>query len=156
MPKERVCANGRALSRRSLLAAMPAAGASFAFTASAEASTDPILPFYHQWREAWADWNRLANIPGNEDWEWPESLAAEERAEDALRKMAALTPTTREGIAACAHAVWHLIGPDSASWAPDFQRELELPEFKLLASIWRAADGAGLYPGSPALPIDEI
>ncbi|MCG7630660.1 hypothetical protein MHM88_22905 [Epibacterium sp. MM17-32] len=113
---------------------------------SVAAAIDPVVPHYREWNSATTEWLRLSHMPGNGDWEWPESLAAESRAEVALRNMVAHTPTTPEGVAACTHAVWRLIGPGCAPSTPDFQRELALPEFKLLAAIWRATGGEGAYP----------
>lgn len=146
MPKERVCANGRALSRRSLMTGLPLAGALASIPSTGATSTDPVIPHYRDWCRANSEWLRLSYLPGNEDWEWPESLAAEAREEAALRSILAHTPTTLEGIAACTHAAWSFIGPASAPWSPDFQDELELPQLQLLAAIWRAAGGEGQYP----------
>lgn len=53
MTKERACANGPVMSRRTLLTALPATGAALALpAAAASCEPDPLVPLYHEWLEA--------------------------------------------------------------------------------------------------------
>jgi hypothetical protein len=107
---------------------------------------DPIIPLYQEWCRARRDWLAMADKPGNEDWDHPESKAAEARWDAAFDAMLKLTPASLPGIAAFAHVLWSLVGPSSAEDTPDFEEECELPECKLLAGIWRGAGGASPIP----------
>ncbi len=52
MTKDRACANSPAMSRRNLLAALPASGVALALPAHAQPTT-PILRLFEQWKVAW-------------------------------------------------------------------------------------------------------
>ncbi|KAA2313920.1 hypothetical protein DL237_10805 [Pseudooceanicola sediminis] len=57
MSNERACANGRSMSRRTLLTALPVAGVSLVLPAiSIAQATDPHPAWLDQWRAAYADW----------------------------------------------------------------------------------------------------
>lgn len=113
----------------------------------ATASTfDPILPLYREWRAARAEWLRLWDLPGNGNWDFPESIAAEKRENAAYDAMIDLTPVSSEGIAALAHVLWATEGPIVHQSSPDFPEQCDQPGNKLIRAIWRAAGGQGEYP----------
>jgi len=152
MPKKRVCATDTGLpkiTRRSFglaaastsLAALPVAG--FATTYSDD---DPILQIYSRWLKAHNEWIRLASMPGNEDWDWPESIAADKAEYAALDQLKDTVPRSVEGIAALAHVLWVYEGPGSIAGTQDFHDECKLTGNKLMLAIWR---GAGACTGLP-------
>lgn len=124
MPKERVCANSETVS----------------------ADNDPITPLYQEWCRAHRDWMAVADEPGNGNWDFPESKAAEARSDAAYEEMLGMTPTTLQGIKAFAHLLWSLVGPGSAEGTMGFDEECKLPDAILIAGIWRAAGGEGVHP----------
>ena len=143
----------RPMTRRALLAAAPAAALPIAATAlpalTSSAAGDPIVPLYHEWLAARAEWNRLARMPGNEEWKWPESLAAEDREEEALRQIAALVPASREGLAAVAHLLWSEVGPSHVETSPEYQKQCAEPASMMIAALWRLATGLDGTPPAP-------
>lgn len=131
--------------RRTLLTALPAS--SLALAIPTQASTaDPIVSLYRDWLAATAEWRRLADIPGNEDFDWPESIAAENRAHAALLAMVELTPTTVEGIAALSHILWSLKGPAFRTDHPEYAVQCQEPSKKALLALWRATSGRSDHP----------
>lgn len=103
---------------------------------------DPIMPVYREWCAARIEWDRYADLPGNEDWDSPESLAAQAREDAAFWTIVhELTPVTVAGIGALAHVLWSIAGPcfdrDIEGELPEF----EAPEDVLMLKIWRAASG---------------
>lgn len=140
MTKERACANGQTMSRRTLLAALPASTLALAPAASSTPS-DPILEHYREWLDANREWKQLSDMPGNEDWKWPESIEAEKRGDKALEAMIELTPTSLEGIAAMVHVLWYLEGPASRPELPGFEDEMTMHGNKAMFALWRAASG---------------
>ncbi len=145
MTKERACANGTGLSRRTLLTMLPATAAALAFPASA-CPFDPILPLYREWCASRAEWLRLADMPGNGDWDFPESIAAEKRENAAYDAMIDLTPVSPEGIAALVHILWDTKGPSAHEASPHFPEQYDRPGNKLIRAIWRGVGGQGEYP----------
>lgn len=133
------------IDRRTFIAALPVSGCAMAASAS-PAQADPILALYHQWREANAEWVKLINMPGNEDFDWPESLAAERRADRAMEAMLKLTPTTVEGIAALTHVLWYLTGPAYTPDHPDYAEQCQEPANRAILAIWRAASSSSERP----------
>lgn len=126
------------INRRTMLAALPAS--TFALGAAASsAPVDPVVSLYREWLAARAEWNALSNMPGNEDFDWPESIAAEDRAFELMFKMVELTPTTIEGIAAMMHILWDLEGPALRPDQPEYDEEMTEPGNKAMFAIWRAA-----------------
>ena len=133
------------MNRRTLLTALPAS--SFFIATPAQASiTDPVVPLYHEWLAANAEWKRLGEIPGNEDFDSPESIRAEHRADAALYAMIELTPTSAEGMAALVHVLWSLEGPCFRADQPEYLAECEYPGNKVLFSLWRATSGRSEHP----------
>lgn len=134
------------IDRRTLLTALPASTLALA-TAVSSSPSDPILKHYDEWLSAKNEWERLSNIPGNEDWEWPESIEAEKRADAALDAIIELTPSSLEGIAAMTHILWYLEGPVMRPGTPDHDEELTWKGNRAMLAIWRAASGkAGTPP----------
>lgn len=82
MPKERVCANNLALSRRSLLAGGTAAGAALAFPANATPATEsPLWPVFDRWMKLRDFLNSPITFEGPEfDAAYQEMLRCEEIA----------------------------------------------------------------------------
>lgn len=146
MTKERVCANGPAMSRRTLFTALPASGAALAFPQTAHAGTsDPLVPLYHEWLAARREWLELAKLPDNGNWDDPRSLAAEDREYAAERKMLELTPVSLEGAAALAAVAWVYVSPGCTD--PDeFAERAQSRECRALMAIWRAGTGRNEYP----------
>lgn len=133
------------INRRTLLAALPVSGLAAALPAQASL-TDPVVPLYHEWLAARAEWERLSEIPGNEDFDSPESIVADQRADAALDAMIELTPTSAEGVAALVHVLWHLKGPCFRADRPEYLEECEYPRNKALISLWRATSGRSDHP----------
>lgn len=145
MTNERACANEGVVSRRALLAALPASTLALATVASSTPS-DPILEHYKEWLGATAEWNRLSSMPGNEDWKWPASIEAERKADAALDAMVELTPSSLAGIAAMAHILWVLEGPVMAPGGEDHAEEMTWKGNRAILAIWQAATGLDGYP----------
>jgi hypothetical protein len=102
---------------------------------------DPILPVYRDWCAARIEWNRYADLPGNENWDRPESIAAQEREDAAFWKMVEeLVPTSLEGIGSLTHVLWAFAGP-CLSRDEDEAAEFEDPKDRLMIKIWQAATG---------------
>lgn len=146
MINERVCANGSAMSRRTLLTALPASGVALALpTAAASRETDPLVPLYQKWLEARREWRELADLPGNEDWDDPRSLAAEAREISAGEQMLRLKPTTLEGIGALAALAWVYVEPASTD-PEEFAEEAKSYDCRAVMAIWNACTGLDGYP----------
>ena len=153
-----------AFSRRALLTAAPALAlapaAALAGRAVGNTDTrdgvsksgqieDSILPIYREWLAARAEWYELSDLPGNEDWEWPESKAAENREWAAFEAMLETRPTTMEGVAALAAALWAWEGPCWKPSSPEYSEALDDTTNRLIAAIWKASSGSdGLPPHS--------
>ena len=148
MTKERACANGSAMSRRTLLSALPVAGAAAAlpFAAMAKGS-DPMVPVFEEWLEARRIWRELADFPGNEDWDDPRSLAAEARENRAEELMLELAPTSLEGIAALAALAWVYVNPGCAN-PEEFAERAQTYDCRAVMAIWHACTGRDGYPTS--------
>ncbi|PCH70210.1 MAG: hypothetical protein COC12_08550 [Rhodobacteraceae bacterium] len=150
MPKNRVCATDTGLpefTRRAFVRATAAIPLAVVPVATmAEAQADPIVPLCQQWLAARNEWIHLSEIPGNEDWKRPESVAAEQREFAAFHKMLEMTPVTNEGIAALAHVHWAMFGPASIEGSVSFKKECNRSENKIMAAIWRGASGKGGLP----------
>ena len=146
MTKERPRANASALSRRTLLAALPASGALMATTANAtEHPLDPIVPIYHEWINARREHAELLELPGNEDWDDPRTSAAERRIYENEYQMLTLQPTSKEGIAALAALAWDYCGPTSI--VPEERAKQSLSsEARAIKAIWKACTGLDGYP----------
>ncbi len=136
------CGNGPRMSRRSLLAALPAAAATLA--------EDPILPVFRDWLDARRTWLALAELPGNGDWDDPRSIAAAERWDTAEARMLELGATTPEGIAALATLAWDYIRPGTFD-PEEFALAARAPECRAVMAIWQACTGQVGYP----LPIPQ-
>ncbi|ARE38324.1 hypothetical protein RGUI_0183 [Rhodovulum sp. P5] len=152
MPKDRVCATDTALpvTRRAALTGAAALAASLppASSVMAGASEDPILPLYREWVQARKDWYALADLPGNEDWDSPETIEAQDREDRAFWALCDLTPCSMEGVAALAHVLWVLDGPSVVPTHPEYADQCAWPENRLLAAIWRAGSGQTGLPGA--------
>lgn len=124
------------MNRRHLIASAPAAAFAVSLPGAAQADTpDPVIPVYERWLAARADWKRHKDVPGNENWDAPESLEAEARENAAFGEMLDMTPASMAGIAALAHVLWDLDGPVADTDAPE-------PNAKLMLGILRATIGA--------------
>jgi hypothetical protein len=146
MTKERAGANRQSMSRRSLLTALPASGAALALPAAGTAHvSDPVVPLYHEWLEARQEWRELAELPGNEDWDDPRSLAAQAREDAAELQMLAMKPTSLEGMAALAALAWCYAGPGCTD--PDeLAQRAQTGDCRAIIAIWKACTGLGGYP----------
>lgn len=128
------------IDRRTLLTALPASTLALTTVASS-APVDPVVTLYREWLAARAEWVALSNIPGNEDFDWPESLAAEDRSHELMLQLVELTPTTIEGMAGLAHILWYIGGPVFSPHTEDYEEEIQEPTKKAMLAIWRAASG---------------
>ena len=134
------------LSRRSLLAALPAAGALAALPAAVTAAeTDPVVSIYRDWLEARREWRDLADLPGNENWDDPRSLAAEARECAAMEQMLAMTPTSLEGIGALVALTWLYAGPSRLD-TEEYAAEAMSIEGRALMAVWKICTGKEGYP----------
>ena len=146
MTKERVCANGPAISRRTLLTALPASGVALALPVAAKADhSDPLVPLYHEWLDARRTWRELSDLPGNGNWDDPRSLEAEAREDAAENSMLTLKPTSLEGIAALAALAWVYVGPGTTN-PEEFADQAQAYECQAVMAIWRACTGQDGYP----------
>lgn len=138
-----------------------AAGAALGIVAlpalrGAEFEEDPVLPLYREWLDAREEWRRYAWAPGNGDWDFPESKAAEARENAAYFALRDMTPASLAGIAALTHVLWTIAGPTSAEWnEPTYSEECEQDEHKMIAAIWRAASGQQGAPSRGETPPPE-
>ncbi|OLS46496.1 hypothetical protein BV509_20495 [Rhodovulum sulfidophilum] len=103
------------------------------------------MALYHEWLSARREWRELAELPGNEDWTDPRSLAAEARESEAEDMMVALKPTSLEGIAALTALAWILVSPGNPN-AEGFETAAQSYDCRVIASIWRACTGLEGYP----------
>ena len=95
-------------------------------------------------------------MPGNADWEHPDSVAAERRAHAALLTMLETRPTSMVGFAALADVLWSLQGPvtgpgSSGRAEASFAESIRLPENRLVQLLWEAGSGRTGPPPSAAL-----
>ncbi len=151
MTKDRICANDTGspkINRRTLLAAIPASSGALAFPVVGMASqkADPILPLYREWCDARAEWIHYSEMPGNEDWKWPESTDSAAREDAAFFRMIDMTPVSMEGLAALAHVHWDTDGPVHVETRENFTVECNQSGNKLMAAIWRGASGQNGLP----------
>lgn len=135
------------LSRRSLLAALPAAGALAALPAAVTASeNDPVVSLYRDWLAARQEWRDLADLPGNGDWDDPRSIAAQDREIDLERRMLMERPTSLEGVGALAAVAWNYVDPGFLD-PDDFREAMQNHgECRFLLAIWAACSGKEGYP----------
>lgn len=127
--------------RRTLIAALPAAGvAALLPVAVNPGQDDPILVPYRQWlgaRRYWLEHSETATL----------RVLAEEREDEALETLVNATPSSMEGIAALIHVLWDVAGPSVTPDQDAYLEQADDPALKLIAAIWRAASGeAGLPP----------
>lgn len=134
------------MNRRTLLTALTAAPAlTLSTVQGASASpSDPILVHYREWLDARAEWKRLSVLPGNENFDFPESLEQDDREDAALGAMVELTPTTPEGFAALLHVLWYFEVPDVDRNVPEYAEEVEDPVHKAILGLWRATTGTAM------------
>ncbi|MBI6628318.1 hypothetical protein [Pontibaca salina] len=136
------------MKRRDFMKAAPAALAVSTLPAAtlAHEEADPILPLYRQWVDARKEWYLYADLPGNGDWDMPESMAAQAKEDDAFWAMIEMTPTSTEGIAALSHVLWDLEGPSVVPEHKEYAERANEPHRKLMRAIWRAASGQNSLP----------
>lgn len=115
-------------------------------TAMGSNSTSVILTLYREWIEQRELFDQLAELPGNGDCEWPESIEAERRQNDAYEKLLMLTPRTHEEIAAFTHILWLDDGPNGLFGTEYHREQCHYPQFRLMAAIWRGAAGRDGLP----------
>ena len=138
------------MKRRDLLTATPGLLA-IPFIAQAGTEDDPIMPHYREWCAARLEWWRWCNVPGNGNWDFPESTDAQSREGVAFEAMMRTPARTMEGIAALAHVIWDASGPASIQGTPDFVEECEHYESRAILALWRSASGQnGLPPSEKA------
>jgi hypothetical protein len=110
---------------------------------------DPIIPLYQEWLALRAEWRRHSNIPradGSDPTDSPECKAIYAREWDLFEKLAGAEPVSLEGMAALAHVLWIMAGPESFPDTPAFKEQCAIPENRIIAAIWRAASGAAGFP----------
>lgn len=146
MTKERARANTTGLSRRNLLAALPASGLAAVLPQVAPAETpDPVVVAYRQWLAARREWRELSDLPGNGNWDDPRSIDAEKREDSAVERMFQATPTTLEGIGALAAVAWSEFRPQTLD-PEEFKRRANAQDCQVVLAIWRACTGQEGYP----------
>lgn len=134
------------LTRRALMTALPASGAALAAPQLSQAKApDPVVQHYRTWLDARREWNELAELPGNGNWDDPRSIAAQDRESAAAEQMMKLAPTSLEGIGALAALVWDDIWPGVRD--PDeLDRFATRQDCQAVLAIWRACTGKDGYP----------
>lgn len=134
------------LSRRSLLAALPAASALAALPGAATAAdADPVVSIYRDWLAAREEWRVLSCLPGNDDWDDPRSLDAQAREDAAEEKMLAIKPTSLEGIGALVALAWAYAGP-SVTDPESYGADVQSMDCRALMAIWTICTGKEGYP----------
>ena len=135
------------LTRRNLFMALPALGAAASMPSLALAEgEDPILLLYRQWVAARKEWYSYADLPGNEDWDMPESLRAAAQEDAAFYAMLEMTPISVAGVAALVHVLWDFIGPVGITGTEEYLKRAEQPDCKMMGAIWRYASGQQSLP----------
>ncbi|WP_424989717.1 hypothetical protein [Fluviibacterium sp. S390] len=107
---------------------------------------DPVVPHFRQWVASRKELLRLIVLPGNGNFDTPECLAVEQQGWAAEAKVASLTATSLQGIAAQTCLAWDHFGPqltDKAEAAKYVERDLGTQS---IASIWRAVTGEDGFP----------
>ncbi|NUB43646.1 hypothetical protein GEU84_004550 [Fertoebacter nigrum] len=133
------------MNRRAVLAAGPALA--FLPAAGTHAATeDPLLALHREWWAARVEWYRWANVEGNGNWDFPESVAAARREDVALKAILQARASGLPGIAAQVHVLWTCSGPGSAEWLPEYAEECGQYEFQAMLALWRIATGSDLPP----------
>lgn len=141
-------ANSPAMSRRTILTALPATGVALALPcAAATQPPDPFPALYRDWLDARRTWRELANLPDNGNWDSPETLDAERRENEAEDKMLELNPQTPEAIAALVALAWVYVGP-GATDPEEYARQAQSIECRAVMAIWRACTGRDDYPAT--------
>lgn len=113
-----------------------------------ETEADPILPLHREWAAARAEWYALADLPGNGNWDHPDSVASEQREYAAVEAMLATRPTSLAGFAALADVLWCLEGPGIGPGDPDFPEQADWTSNRLIRHIWESASGQTGFPPS--------
>ena len=136
------------LDRRAMLTAAPASIAVMALPSMAGATQgeDPILSHYQEWCEAKAEWFRWSDAPGNGNWDFPESIRAEEREDAAFNAMMRTPALTMDGIAALVHVIWSVIAPACRADTPEFVEACERYELRPVLWLWQNVTGSGSPP----------
>ena len=111
----------------------------------AATTPDPILEPYNRWWKAFEEFGRLAVLP-DADWESPEMVALCDARNIGFDDVDDGQPVNMAGIAAVAHVIW----ANSITYrpgSPDFDIEVNEPNTRMIAAIWRCASGkTGLPP----------
>lgn len=105
-----------------------------------------LLHHYRLWAQAKRDWYRLSEVPGNEDWDCPESLDADRRQDAAFDAMMAIPARTMEGIAVLAALIWDCNGPDALVSHPEYAVQAAWHENRPTLALWRCATGRDDHP----------
>lgn len=135
------------MNRSAVLAALHTSTLALAGGANAN-PTDPILEHYREWLDARAEWKRLSVLPGNENFDFPESLEQDNREDAALAAMVELTPTTPEGVAALLHVLWYFEVPDLDRNVLEYAEVVKDPAHKAILGLWRATTGTAMPLGT--------
>ncbi|MEQ8877207.1 MAG: hypothetical protein RLP16_00270 [Alphaproteobacteria bacterium] len=134
------------LSRRTLLTALPVSGAALALpTYGTARSPDPVALLYNEWLDTRQEWRELAELPGNEDFDDPRSLAAQAREIRIEGQMLALRPTSLEGIAGLAALAWAYVDPGFID-ADELAEHTQSGDCTTIIAIWKACTGLDGYP----------
>lgn len=142
MTKERARANEPAMPRRTLLTALPATGAALALSAAAASrEVDPLVPLYHEWLAARREWFRLAELPGNENFDDPRMIALERVEGEIEDKMLATAPVSTAGVAALVALAWCFSCNCSRTDPIERAQKVKLPENQALMAIWSFCTG---------------
>lgn len=130
------------LSRRSLLAALPVAGAGLALpTVAPAAAPDPVVIHYRDWMAANRDLQAMSHAEDGDPL-WEDAFARNCRAEEEMLKH---VPTSLDGIAALTAVLWDSVGPRELP--PEvFNREAENWDCLFIRGIWKACTGKDGYP----------
>jgi hypothetical protein len=144
MTKDRARANRPAMSRRTLCIALPAAGLVAPAAASPQAP-DPMVILYREWLDVRRTVRDLMNLPGNEEWDDPRILAAQDREDAIEREMLETRPTSIEGIAALAALAWVYVHPGLTD-PEEFVHFAQSRDCQAVIALWKACTGLDGYP----------
>ncbi len=136
-----------AVNRRTAFSALPVTGLAIALALPGNIEgnvSDPVVSLYAEWLTARKQWRALAELPGNENWRLPQSLAAEAREKEAAAKMLSTRPTSLAGVGALAALLWDEVNPGFND--PDeFASAVCSLECQLVLAIWRHCTGQDGY-----------
>lgn len=90
------------------------------------------------WKAARKDFETSLTLPGSDNFDLPETIAAEEREADAQKRILWSRPTTLRGMEPLAYLLWDYFKPHAAPYgSPEFEAAMEDEGLQVVARIWQ-------------------